>query len=121
MNFKKYLGESATNDHAAKFFDVKELKLNGLLHAYRNAGYEVSRQDEKTFIECFYKGYKKGSGHMFLTVCQDDDDKEEYYVADFLVTLGESGMIEAKPGGRPLKSEVSQEDAEKFVKDYKMK
>lgn len=126
MNFKKYLSESAPASAVIKSFDVTKLDLQGLFAAYRNAGYDVTREDEKTFGELFYKGYKKGSGHMYVVVCEDSDIMDEregknFYVADFWVSLGQDGKIEAEPGGRPLVDEVTEEDAKKFAKDYKMK
>lgn len=126
MNFKKYLNENIANDHAVKFFDARTLTLIGLLTAYKNAGYDVTRQDEKTFGALYYKGYKKTSGHMYAVVCEDSDimdeeDGKNFYVADFWVSLNEDGKIEAEPGGRPLVDEVTELEAVKFADNYKMK
>jgi hypothetical protein len=125
MNFKKYLIESTSAIEVIKSFDVTKIDLQELLTAYRNAGYEVSRRDEKSFVDLYYKGWHKTSGHMYLVVCEDldetDEDGNNFYVADFWVSLGREGKIEAEPGGNPLISEVSEEESEKFAENYRMK
>lgn len=95
MSFKQFLAESSIAS-----FDVKGMDLEDLIDCYKNAGYEVPKNEMKFFMDCRYEGFKNKS-HSYV-VFMEDDNKGGYYLTRFFLSLGQEGKVIAEPAGTPF-------------------
>lgn len=96
--FKQYLTESSVAS-----YDVKGMDIEDLIDCYRNAGYEVPKNEVKFFLDCKHIEYTKSRQHKFAVMMKDDGNSDdEFYISMFYVELGKDGKVTAEPSGNPL-------------------
>jgi hypothetical protein len=94
-SFKQFLTESSVAS-----INVKGLDLEDLIDCYKNAGYEVPKNEMKFFLDAKYEGFKNRA-HSYI-VMMEDDNKGGYYLTRFFLSLGPKGNVIAEPSGTPF-------------------
>lgn len=105
-SFKRFLAESAVAS-----FDVKGMDIEDLIDCYKNAGYNVPRNEMRYFMDCRYEGYKNKT-HSYV-VFMEDDNEGGFYLTRFFLSLGPEGKVIAEPAGTPF----FENDDEDVVRD----